>query len=153
MCRALKNCFWLALIEGIASSPGFLRFLHFYVVKRILCLFVAFALSTTASVVYLFGISRRFSSAARAMLPNQSRSTVDARAERFPFAIQAQFERLSPAEARDRLAFSETPGVRTTEAVFSRLSISSLLIFARKSQIPERIQMSLAALMRSMIIF
>ena len=51
--------------------------------------FVAFALSTTASVVYLLGISRRFSSAARAMLPNQSRSTVDARAERFPFAIQA----------------------------------------------------------------
>ena len=50
-------------------------------VERVLCLLVTSARLTPASIVSKFGIRRRFFTAARALLANQSLSTVDARAE------------------------------------------------------------------------
>ena len=127
---AFQNCFLLALFEGTAQSSGFCVICNLHSRTSSLS-FVTLALSTTASVVSLCGISWRFSSAACARLANQLLSTVDARAEKFPSATQATIQRLSGAEAQDRLAVSETLAVRTIQAAFCLLSRSSLLIFPR----------------------
>ena len=66
---------------------GFLRNLQFYSRTSSLSL-VMFALSTTASIVSLFGVGRRLPSAARALVANKSLSTADARVEQDPVAIQ-----------------------------------------------------------------
>ena len=52
----------------------------------------------------------------------QGFSTSNALAWKLPSAIGAQLWKLSAAYGRDRAAVSETLGIRTTEAVFHRLS-------------------------------
>ena len=98
------------------------------------CLFFTFALSTTACVVSSFGLGQRLPSAARGLSANRSLSTADARACRFSSAIKSIIWGIVSC--------------RTIEAVFCWLSRSSSLIFPRQSQMPQRIQMSLAELMR-----
>ena len=78
--RASQNCFLLPLFDGVLPDlQDFCVICNFYG-RTSASSFDTFALSTTASVVSLFGMSRSH----RALSASHSFSTIDALAERFP---------------------------------------------------------------------
>ena len=125
-CKTHKPC-----LNVLPQVSGFLHNLQHYTVERVLCL-----LQRSRFPQLLRSMLYQEFAGGCPVLPAHSLSTnypstVDARAERCSSANQAQSEKSSATGARDKLAGSETLGVRTTEAVFCRLSESSLFLFAR----------------------